>query len=126
MSKNAEEAAMNVFDWLESECVSPKKQDRISELSTENNKQRWDAEMLKWTALSEMYSTVIQMVKDENPYYGERVSYRAEALIKLCFKMKYIELPEYRSLLHYAELKALEYRIEVGKVRIKMKDNTTV
>lgn len=126
MSKNAEEAMMNAIDWLASEAVSQNKQDRISELSTENNKLRWNAEILKWTALSEMYSTVTQMVKDENPDYGKRVSYRAEALIRLCFKMKYIERPEYRSLLHYAEIKALEYSIEGNKGNIKIKDNANV
>lgn len=123
MNEIAEEAMMNAIDWLSSEGVSQSKQDRISELSTENKKLRWDAEILKWKALNELYSTVSQMLRDQNAAYGKRVCYRAEALIRMCFKMNYIDRLTYRSLLHYMEIKALEYTVQENKENIRKNDS---
>ncbi len=112
MNENADIGLMNALDWLSSEAVGKDKKDRISELSTENSRLKLDAEKQKWTALNEMYSMVSRALEDHCPAYGKKVCYHAEALIRLCFKLKYIDRPAYRSLLHYVEMKNLEYTIQ--------------
>ena len=121
MNENADKGIMNALDWLSGEQISKSKQDRISELSTENSKLKLDAEKLKWTTLNEMYAMVSRALEDHCAAYGKKVCYHAEALIRLCFKLRYIDRPAYRSLLHYIEMKNLEYSIQENTENIKKK-----
>ena len=121
MNENAENGIMNALNWLASEEVDKKNQDRISELSTENIKLKLDAELQKWTILYQMYSMISQLIEEQSPSQGLRLCFRAESLVRLSFKLEYIDLTGFRSLLHYIEIKSLEFKIQADKAKNEKK-----
>lgn len=121
MNENAESGIMNALNWLASEEVDKKNQDRISELSTENIKLKLDAELQKWTILNQMYAMISQLIEEHSPAKGLRLCFRAESLVRLSFKLEYIDLTGFRSLLHYIEIKSLEFKIQADKAKTDKK-----
>ena len=115
MNENAESGIMNALNWLACEEVDKKNQDRITELSGENIKLKLDAELKKWTILNQMYSMISQLIEEHSPAQGLRLCFRAESLVRLSYKLEYIDLTGFRSLLHYIEAKSLNFKIKADK-----------
>ena len=115
MEENTENGIMNAIEWLAAEEIDKDNKDKIAELTGQIIKLKLEANKKKWMFLNQLYNMIYDLIDDPSPANGIRICLRAESLVRLAYKLKYVDWSEFRDLLHYIDVQTLDYRSHAGQ-----------
>jgi hypothetical protein len=110
MEENIENGIMNAIEWLAAEEIDKDNKDKIAELTGQIIKLKLEANKKKWMFLNQLYNMIYDLIDESSPANGIRICLRVESLVRLAYKLKYIDWSEFSNLLHYIDVQTLDYR----------------